>query len=93
MKTEINLVYGCQYLVKHFGGKKFVRRIYKGDEMRFDKIKCLVFSSSVNANAYALIEFLSGGRKQITYKNTNKIPISEISIPFYDVIEIKNCKA
>jgi len=59
------------------------RRVYKGEEIRFDKVLCYVFSSRVG--------------KDVTCKVTSegynwsgkRIPASELSIPYYDLISVE----
>lgn len=89
-KKSLALVKGQPYLVKSRNGRKIgnlVRRIYKGEELRFGSIKCFVFTSRVNRGAYA--EFsVENGQTVITYKKLTKNIEQEISIPFYDLMYI-----
>lgn len=72
---------GSHYLVKHEGSKRAVRRIYKYSERRFKSILCFVFSSKVNKN-------VTMTKKGNVYCwHGIKLPESEVSIPYYDLIE------
>ena len=83
LKDGTVLKTGCHYLIKHRGGKQLTRRIYKYSEKRFKSILCFVFSSKVNKNT---VMFKEGNSYCWRGKN---IPASELSIPYYDLLECK----
>lgn len=88
---NLNLVKGKAYLVKHYGGKKRVRRIYKGEEMRFDSIKCFVFSSKVSKDLTVTHRETEDTESFTFHLNgTAKAPNQEVSIPYYDLLEVKD---
>lgn len=93
--NNIELIKGKSYMVKHRGGLKAVRRVYKGDEVGVLDIKRFVFSAKVNKGVYAVVEEVTDkngnktGVRFITWKNTQTIPKQEVSIPYYDLIEVK----
>lgn len=90
MDKQLALVVGQPYLVKFRHGKNIgntVRRIYKGEEMRFGNIKCFVFTSRVNRGAFAEVKRTNEGI-EFTYKNLNKSLRQEISIPYYDLMYV-----
>jgi hypothetical protein len=74
---------GSHYMVKHEKNKRAVRRIYKYSERRFKSILCFVFSSKVRKDT-TLIK-----KGNIYYWHGTQLPESEISIPYYDLIECK----
>ena len=75
---------GKQYLVKHSGSKRFVRRAFKWTEQRFNGIKCYVFTSRLSNGAIT-----SGDGKTFTMTVKGQSIRRELSIPFYDLIDIK----
>ena len=94
-KQGIMVVEGYHYIVEHERpileketnpNPVKARRVYKGEERRFGKILCYVFSSKVD--------------KDVTCKVTSeglewsgkRIPASEISIPYYDLLSVELCK-
>jgi len=85
MTQEIFLKRGRHYLVKHYGSSKFVRRFFKGYEKRFDSILCYVFSSKIDKK----LEIIWDDKDKTFTIRGNKLPAQEISIPFYDLIKIK----
>jgi len=83
LKDGTSLVTGGHYLVKHENNKRAVRRIFMYDERRFDSILCFVFSSKADKRTTLT-------RKGDTYYWKGiKLPQSEISIPYYDLLECK----
>lgn len=83
---NINLVIGQPYLVKHFGGQKKVRRIYKGEETGVLNIKRYVFSGKVSKDVKCEVTYSkSGAIKFFQWRGTSKVPAQEVSIPYYDL--------
>lgn len=82
-------------MVKHTGGLKAVRRIYRGEEVGVCDIKRFVFSAKVKKGVFAEVEECTDNEGNKTgvcfyhWKNTNKVPAQEISIPYYDIKQIK----
>ncbi len=93
--TEIELTKGKPYMVKHRGGDKFTRRVFRGIEEGVLNMQRLVFTSKVKRNVYAIIDEVIGKDGQPNgvcfwkWVNTQSVPNQEISIPYFDIIEIK----
>jgi len=91
---NINLKKGQPYMVKYRGGMKSVRRIYRGEEEVLN-IKHLVFSSKVKKGVYAVVDEVTNAKGEKTgvcfyhWKNTNKAPLQDIPIPYYDLLEVR----
>jgi len=75
------------YYVCHNGGKKSVKRMFKGTEKRFNNILCYIFSSRLTKNIDA---YYNEKTKEFIYsaKSWNELPSQEVSIPFYDLMKI-----
>lgn len=93
--TETELIRGNAYMVKHRGGQKYTRRIFRGTEEGVLEMQRLVFTAKVKKNVYAIIEEVKdkdGKPNGVTFwkwKNTQSVPSQEISIPYFDILEIK----
>jgi hypothetical protein len=89
MKKETipELVIGKHYLVTNnwFNSTKTTkaRRIFKGEEKRFNSIPCFVFTSRVNKDV------TMKKRRDYFIFTGKRIPSTEISIPHYCIINIK----
>jgi len=83
----LDLEKGKHYLVKHEGNKRFVRRAFKKCESRFNSILCYVFTSQIDKRVTMEVkdDFI------IYHSNGGKTPSREISIPYYDLKEIREC--
>lgn len=94
MNNTIELIKGQPYMVKHRGSVKSTRRIYRGEEIGVCNIKRFVFSSKVKKGVFAEVEEVKdkdGNKTGVcfyTWKNTQSVPCQEISIPFYDIIQV-----
>jgi hypothetical protein len=94
MELTIELIKGQPYMVKHRGSLRATRRIYKHEEVGVCNIKRYVFSAKVKNGVYADVEEVTNKNGVKTgvcffrYKNTQTLPSQEISIPYYDIIEI-----
>lgn len=94
IQNELNLIIGRPYLVKHRGGKFFVRRIYKGEEVGICNIKAFIFSAKVKKGVF--VEYTEqvdkdGNKTGVcfyTWKNTQSIPRQEIAVPYYDLLQV-----
>ena len=92
---NIELIKGHPYMVKHHGGKKAVRRIYRGEETGVLDMKRLVFTAKVNKGVFAVVDEQTNDKGEKTgicfyhWKNTQSVPVQEISIPYYDLKDIK----
>lgn len=95
---NVQLIKGQPYMVKHHGGIKAVRRIYRGEEKGILDIQRFVFSSKVKKGVFAEVEEAAdknGNKTGVVFyhwKNTQTVPAQEISIPYYDLKEIKPIK-
>ena len=84
----IKLEIGKHYMVKHSKQGRFVRRFFKGTEGRFKgEILCYVFSSRIDKSVK--VEY--NKKEKVFTMFGSKTPAQEISIPFYDLIDIKEC--
>lgn len=94
---NINLTPGKPYKVKFRGGSKTVTRVYRGEETRFDLIKCFVFTSKVKKGVYAEIDIVKDkdgeptGVKFWHWKNSSIVPRQDVSIPYYDLQKVEEC--
>ena len=92
--NNVQLIKGQPYMVKHTGGIKAVRRIYRGEETGVCDIKRFVFSAKVRRGVFAEVEEQTdkdGNKTGVCFyhwKNTQTIPAQEISIPYYDLKQI-----
>lgn len=92
------LILGQPYMVKHIGGIKAVRRIYRGEESGVLNIKRFVFSAKVRKGVFAIVEEQTNENGDKTgvcfyhWKNTRKVPRQEISIPYYDLKQVSIIK-
>ncbi|MFI5294345.1 MAG: hypothetical protein ACHQ0Y_04900 [Thermodesulfovibrionales bacterium] len=81
---------GTIYVVRHRNNDKShsraTRRVFKGMEKRLRTIPCCVFSSRIPLKGRVEVD----GDK-ILY--TNCAPASELSIPVYDLVEIRDVQA
>ena len=93
--NQLKLIKGQPYMVKHRGGVKSTRRIYRGEETGVLGINRLVFSAKVKKGVYVVIEEVKdkdGNKTGVCFyhwKNTQTVPAQEISIPSYDLIKIE----
>lgn len=92
--NNVQLIKGQPYMVKHTGGVKAVRRIYRGEETGVCDIKRFVFSAKVKKGVFAEVEEQTdkdGNKTGVCFykwKNTQTVPAQEISIPYYDLKQI-----
>jgi hypothetical protein len=77
-----------RYKIKHCEGNKIINatRIFKWMESRFESIPCFVFTSKVDKSVKARFE------DNMLYISGRRIPKQEVSIPLYDLLEIKEAE-
>lgn len=77
---------GTIYFVRHRNNDKTfsrrTRRVYKGIESRFGELPCCVFSSRLPIKATVEVD-----GDNLIY--SHHVPTGEISIPLYDLVEVK----
>ena len=74
---------GKIYMVRHTGGKRAVRRVFKWTETRFKSIPCAVFTAKIDK---AITASFDGENVTISAPCFKRFPFQEISIPEYDLI-------
>lgn len=95
---NVQLIKGQPYMVKHTGGIKAVRRIYRGEETGVLNIQRFVFSSKVKKGVFAEVDEVTdkdGNKTGVCFykwENTQTVPAQEISIPYYDLKQVTPIK-